>query len=214
MTVFRCMAYLTPLLAGLAVAASLAWAEIREKPVKTRVLLGAAVFGGFSALLLILWIPSGESFGAWPATVGFSLATSLFAVGILRFLRGFRLPPVGAQIVSSLLLILLFCAVFALGPVVAAADEASLPGEERTRIIHRIIAVCPYPVMSASIFNDNPLTHPILYATEAADYYDPGFIPAWTGTAFGYALAGLVFFGLGLGLDLAWAKFMAKPNGT
>lgn len=142
------------------------------------------------AAIMIVAAVLGFAVGALlPVTLFLTACAVLFA-GLHLALVALRVPPVGAQIASGLLAVALWAAVFALGPIVRNARETAMPGEELQGRIHLIMTVTPYPALAASVFHDNPLQRPVLYATDAADYYPPAAIPPWSAVALRYGLVG------------------------
>ncbi|MHC4605817.1 MAG: hypothetical protein ACYTAF_02645 [Planctomycetota bacterium] len=206
MTAFRAAAYLMPIAAGLVVPAVIAWTRERRLRVAASIAAPVASFLGLSLVLLVFWFFSGDAFSAFLKVLALSAGLCMLLTGLFFFLRlALRFPPVAAQILSGLALVLIAATVFALGPIVRDAHERGLTGGVIEQRITRMISVSPYVVTAYSIFGDDDvLRRPFLYATDAADYAFA--VPAWPRAAGTFAFTGILLFLLSLPLHAVWKK--------
>jgi hypothetical protein len=212
MTLFHVVGYLMPLLVGLLLPALLVWgSDSGWSRIRTGVVTVLG-FAGTALLLLVCSLLSGDSFSSWLSVTALSASVGILIIGCFLLLRSFRLPPLGAQIVSGLLIILIMSSVFGLGPILRDAHRTGLGGEEILARVNFIVSTNPYTVTAYSIFGDEVLHRPILYATDAADY--PFAVPVWSRTATGYLLLGAVLFLFFGGVQILRWKVFASAEAS
>lgn len=189
MTFFRFAAYLAPLLAGLGVAAALAWTEGR--PLKTRL---AWAVSGVAALLLPL-LPLGRAFAGAAALAG---ALALLVAAVYLCARGARVPAGAAQVVASLVPVVLYGLVFLFEPVFEHAARTGMSEDALGRRITLGLELSPIAVTTISILGDDFYHRPTFYRLDFAAYKHAQ--PAWTGAVAMYLGAAAVFAALAAGL--------------
>lgn len=199
MTFFRVSAYLLPLVSALAVTAVLSDGRLKNRRGFRTAGGAGAAFAIPAGALFAGWVFSSEPFGRFGGAVVLSAAFAAGAAGLFLFLSGLRLPAPAAQLLCSLAATGLTVSVFALGPVIRNARETGMSGDALVERIDLVLSLSPYPVLGYSLFGDDVLRHPILYATDAADY--PFSVPSWPVYALRCALTGLVLASLGLALQ-------------
>jgi hypothetical protein len=206
-TVFRSLAYVSPLLVGFGVAAALAWTHDREP--RRRLIWTGAVVGGALALLFLVSLFGG--LGAFLPTALVLVAFAVLIAGTYLVPESLRLPPGVCQVAASLAAVFLVSTVFLLGPVVEHAEEAGLSGPAIYRRITLALSVNPFATLAYSVFGDEVLRGATLYhhVTRAADFQHGQ--PSWGWTALGYGLAGLLFGALAFGLREARRRWAAAP---
>lgn len=197
MVAFRVASCLLPTVAALWISMDLTRGAVRNSGVLRIVLVNQGV------LLLILLgfgLAAGASASSLGAVALFSLAAALLSAGLHLLFRGAFRSPAAAQIGCSLVAVGLMTSVFLLGPIVKRGRESGVDGAVLAQQIQYAIIANPYAVISHSVFGEDVLRRPQLYATEAADYVPPEIVPEWWQTAAGYAGLGIVLGSLGLGL--------------
>ena len=195
MSAFRLFAYLMPLLVAIAVPALLSWGRVSP-----RRWVVPAFFGGFAVVLFAAWLASENSFGAFLAVLCLSASMGVLSAGLFLSATACRLSASASQIIACLVVCALTGSVFALGPVVRNAQDVGMGGEGVAARISLAVAASPYTVLAYSVFEDEALERPILYATDARDY--PFQRSSWGWTSLGYTLAGLLLFGVYFGVRM------------
>jgi hypothetical protein len=167
LSVFRFLAYLAPLLAGLVAAWALASTEGRPAP--RRLARVGIVFA--------LCLPFGLA-----GVVALSLA-ALVATAYLAA-RALRVPAGPAQVVASLIPVALYALLFVLGPV------SGWPGANHADVGRRVtlaLELDPISVLAVSVFEAEFYHRPTFYALDYAAYQHAA--PRWTGTVAMYLAA-------------------------
>jgi hypothetical protein len=201
MALFRTLAYLSPLAAGLGVAAALAVSAGR--PPARRARAAALVLGAVLGVLAL----AGVLAQAWLAVLQVSallLAFSVLVAGVFLLGESCRLPPEASQLAASLAALALLATPFLLGPVVGDAEARGLGAEAIARRIDLLLDASPLMVMGYSIFGEELLHTPFFYATRTADFQHD--TPRWTSTGAAFGAAGLLLAGLGPALRLLRRK--------
>ena len=182
---FRILAFLSPLLAGLLVPFLLALA--RDRKWSRPAALAAAPLGVVSLIVLLLmaWIPSGDRFSCWLELSCFLLAFGVLLFGLFHLLLGLGRSTTLAQIGTGLLVLLMVGTLFYFDPLLEQVREA---GTLHTRV-EWAMKGNPYVVVASSIFEEDVLTRPFLYRhTLLADL--PRSYPEWPPVALGYVVLG------------------------
>jgi hypothetical protein len=195
MTFFRVLAYLSPLLAGFGVAAALALTD--SAPIRRRVLVAGSVLGGL--LILLILASFMESVRLWGPLAILLVALSILVAGLYLLSRALGASREGAQILSSLAVVLLMGSVFAFGPLIRAAADGGTSGETLYRSITLVLDVNPFFVIGYSIFDSDLLVLPVFYRMGLAGFQHG--MPNWPATAGGYGIAGLAFVVASLGVN-------------
>lgn len=190
----RVLAYLSPLVVGLGVAAALA---LTEGAPRRRRLFAA---GGVPAVLLVLLLPAvaTESLAAWLKIAALLVSFAAFVAGLMLLGEPLRLRPEIAQVAAGVAVVALVGSVFWAGPLIREAADVDPGGKATYRRISMTLAVSPYMVLGYSVFGHDPLHTTELYAMGLHDYmFDK---PGWSSTSAGYAVAGLLLAALSRGL--------------
>ena len=186
MSLFRTLAYLSPLAIGFGLAAALALTT--GKPPKRRALAAGAVPGGI--LLLLLFASFAATPAQWLRLVPLLLSFALLVAGLYLLCESLKAPREVSQIVAGLAVCFLVSTVFWMGPLIRASADAGASGEAVFSRITLAMGVNPYFTMAYSIFDDDLLHLPYFYRTDLAGFqYD---LPRWPATSAGYAVTGLV----------------------
>jgi hypothetical protein len=194
MSLFRTLAYLSPLAIGLGIAAALALSS--GKPAKRRALAAGAVPGG--VLLVLLFASFADSPGEWLRLAPLLLSFSVLIAGLFLLCESLKAPREVCQIVAGLVVCFLVSTIFWMGPMIRASADAGASGEAIFSRITLAMGVNPYFTMAYSIFGDDLLHLPYFYRTDLAGFqYE---LPRWPATSAGYALTGLVLGGMAAGL--------------
>ncbi len=194
MSLFRTLAYLSPLAVGFGIATALALTS--GKPPKRRAITAGAVLGG--VLLLLLFASFADSPGQWLRLAPLLLSFALLVAGLYLLCEALKAPREVSQIVTGLAVCLLVSTVFWMGPIIRASADAGASGDAVFSRITLAMGVNPYFTMAYSIFDDDLLHLPHFYRTDLAGFqYD---LPRWPATSAGYALTGLVLGALAVTL--------------
>jgi hypothetical protein len=194
MSVFRTLAYLSPLIVGFGVAAALALTA--DRPAKRRALAAGAVFGGVVVLLLLASFA--DSVKLWVQVVMLIAPFTLLVAGIYLLCEAAKAPREVSQIVAGLAVCLLMSTVFVFGPIIRDSADAGASGAAISSRIGLMMDVSPFMVMGESIFGDDLLHRPYIYRLDLAGYQHP--TPSWPATSAGYGLVGAALVGLSVGL--------------
>lgn len=186
LSVFRFLAYLAPLLAGLAAAWALASTEGRP-PLRRLAILG---------IVLVLCLPFGRA-----GLVALSLALLVAAAYLAA--RALRVPAGPAQVVASLLPVALYATVFLCAPVYDSTPRSDAEMERRLTLV---LELSPISSLAVSVFDDNFYHRPTFYALDFAAYKHAP--PSWTGTVAMY-LAAAAALGAVAGAGFALRKKVA-----
>jgi hypothetical protein len=194
MSLFRTLAYLSPLALGFGVAAALSLSA--GKPPKRRAIAAGAVLGG--VLLLLLLASFADSPGQWARLAPLLVSFAMLVAGLYLFSESVKAPREVSQIVAGLAVCFLLSTVFWMGPIIRASADAGAGGDVIFSRITLAMGVNPYFTMAYSIFDDDLLHLPYFYRTDLAGFqYD---LPRWPATSAGYALTGLVLGALAVAL--------------
>jgi hypothetical protein len=186
MSLFRTLAYLSPLAVGFGLAAALALTT--GKPPKRRATAAGAVLGG--VLLLLLFASFAASPGLWLRLAPLLLSFAMLVAGLYLLCEALKAPREVSQIVVGLAVCFLVSTVFWMGPIIRASADAGASGDAVYSRITLAMGVNPYFTMAYSIFDDDLLHLPHFYRTDLAGFqYE---LPRWPATSAGYALTGLV----------------------
>jgi hypothetical protein len=194
MSVFRTLAYLSPLIVGFGVAAALALTAGR--PPKRRAIAAGAVPGGVLVLLLLTSFADSASF--WFPVALLLLTFAMLVAGIYLLCEGVRAPREVSQIVAGLVVCFLMATIFIFGPIIRDSADAGASGATIASRITLAMDVNPFFVMGYSIFQSDLLYLPVFYKTDLAGFQHGR--PSWPATSAGYALAGVALASLGFGL--------------
>jgi hypothetical protein len=197
MSLFRTLAYLSPLAVGFGVSAALALTA--ERPPRRRARAAGAVVGGL--LLLLLFASFGDAPRQWPPLAILLVSFAMLTSGIFLVCESAKAPREVSQIVAGLCVCFLVSTLFWMGPIIRASADAGATGEAIFGRITLAMGVNPFFTMAYSIFDDDLLHLPFFYRTDLAGFqYD---LPKWPATSAGYALAGAVLGALALGIRRA-----------
>ncbi len=194
MSSFRVLAYLSPLLLGIALPTALAYTSGR--PLKHRLIASASVTVGLLALLLLASF--GESPRAWFPVAVLLLSLGLFLAGIFLVAESARAPREVCQGLAALTACLLMSTLFWIGPIIRSLAERSSGPDTVYRRITFLMDVNPFFVMAHSIFDTDLLHTPFFYRMGLADYASG--TPSWGPSSAGFAVAGLVLAAVATGL--------------
>ena len=194
MSLFRTLAYLSPLALGFGVSAALALSS--GKPPKRRAIAAGSVAGGI--LVLLLFASFADSPGQWVRLVPLLLSFGVLVAGLYLLCESLKAPREVSQIVAGLAVCFLMSTVFWMGPLIRASADAGAGGDAIFSRITLAMGVNPYFTMAYSIFDDDLLHLPYFYRTDLAGFqYN---LPRWPATSVGYALTGLVLGALAVAL--------------
>ncbi|HEX7896297.1 MAG TPA: hypothetical protein VF950_00860 [Planctomycetota bacterium] len=177
MSVFRCAAYLMPLLAGFGAAWALASTEGRPAP-RRLAILGA---------VLLVCLPFGRA-----GLVALSLALLVAAAYLAA--RALRVPAGPAQVVASLLPVALYATLFLFAPVY---DSTPRTDADMGRRLTLALELSPISTLAVSVFDDNFYHRPTFYRLDFAAYKHAP--PSWTGTVAMYLTAAAALGAIALG---------------
>lgn len=194
MSVFRTVAYLSPLIVGFGVAAALALTAGR--PPKRRAAAAGGVLGG--VLFLLLVASFAETVKLWFPLALLLASLAALVAGVFLLCESARAPREVSQIVAGLLVCFLMATLFIFGPIIRDTADAGASGEAIARRISLAMDLNPFFVMGYSIFGEDHLYLPVFYKTDLAGFQHEK--PSWPATSAGYALAGAALGALALGL--------------
>jgi len=197
MSVFRTLAYLSPLIVGFGVPAALALTAAR--PPRVRAIAAGGVLGGTSLLLLLASFA--ESVRLWFPVALLLVSFAVLVAGIFLLCESARAPREVSQIVAGLVVCFLMATVFVFGPIIRDSADAGASGTTISNRITLAMDVNPFFVMGYSIFQSDLLYLPVFYKTDLAGFQHGR--PSWGATSAGYALAGVVLAGAAFGLRRA-----------
>jgi hypothetical protein len=189
MSVFRTLAYASPVIVGFALPCVLALARERSWPRRAYFAAAPISVVAMVALLFVTWTFSGERFARLLEVSCFLLAYGAFLFGLFHFAMGFGLPPVVAQIVAGVVVVLMAGTVFYFDPILEHAIETNAPREQLQSRIDAAMEWNPYVVVATSIFDEDVLTRRVLYSrTLLSDL--PRSYPQWPQVALAYVILG------------------------
>jgi uncharacterized membrane protein len=194
MSVFRTLAYLSPLIVGFGVAAALALTA--GKPPKRRAIAAGAVPG--AVLVLLLLTSFADSAALWFPVALLIAAFAVLVAGIFLLCESARAPREVSQIVAGLAVCFLMATIFIFGPIIRDSADAGASGATIASRITLAMDVNPFFVMGYSIFQSDLLYLPVFYRTDLAGFQHGR--PSWAATSAGYALVGVALASLGLGI--------------
>jgi len=194
MSLFRTLAYLSPLIVGFGVATALALTA--DRPPKRRVLAAGAVVGAVAVLLL--FASFADSPKQWLPVTLLVLSFAMLVAGIYLVGESLRAPREVSQIVAGLVVCLLMSTVFVFGPIIRDSADAGASGTTISRRIDLMMDVSPLMVMGESIFAEDLLHRPYIYRLDLAGYQHGD--PSWPATSAGYALIGAALAGAAVAL--------------
>jgi hypothetical protein len=186
MSLFRTLAYLSPLAVGFGVAAALALTS--ERPPKRRASAAGGVTGG--VLVLLLFASFADAPRQWPPLAFLVLSFAILVAGIYLLSESLRAPRELSQIVAGLSVCFLVSTLFWMGPIIRASADAGATGDAIFGRITLAMGINPYFTMALSIFDDDLLHLPYFYRTDLAGFQYA--LPKWPATSAGYALTGAV----------------------
>ena len=194
MSVFRTLAYLSPLIVGFGIAAALALTAAQAP--KRRAIAAGSVPG--VVLVLLLLTSFADSASLWFPVALLLLSLGMLTAGIYLLCESARAPREVSQIVAGLVVCFLMATIFIFGPIIRESADAGASGETIASRITLALDVNPFFVMGYSIFQSDLLYLPVFYRTDLAGFQHGR--PSWPATSAGYALAGLALASLGFGL--------------
>ncbi|MBV8878564.1 MAG: hypothetical protein JO332_01245 [Planctomycetaceae bacterium] len=194
MPVFRTLSYLAPLIVGFGVAAALALTTGR--PARRRAIAAGGTAGSVLGLLLLLSFTDSPKY--WGPLALLLLSVGLLVAGVYLLAEAARLPRELCQIVAGLVLSALMSTLFWAGPLIRAAADQGASGDAIDRRITMALAVNPLFVTSYGIFDADLLHAPYFYTVGMADFQHG--TPSWGASSAGFAIAGLVFGAVAVGL--------------
>jgi hypothetical protein len=197
MSLFRTLAYLSPLFVGFGISAALALTS--GKPPKRRAIAAGGVVGG--VLVLLLLVSFGESVRLWFPLALLLLSFGILVAGIYLLCESARAPREVSQIVACLAVCFLMATIFIFGQIIRDSADAGASGPTIYKRITLAMDVNPFFVMAYSIFDTDLLLTPYFYRTDLAGFQRGQ--PSWPATSAGYALAGAALLGIGLGVRRA-----------
>jgi uncharacterized membrane protein len=192
MSVFRTLAYLSPLIVGFGVAAALA--VTAGAPAKRRAIAAGAVPGG--VLVLLLATSFADSASLWFPVALLLVAFAMLVAGLYLLCEGARAPREVSQIVAGLAVCFLMATIFIFGPIIRDSADAGATGATIASRITLAMDVNPFFVMAYSIFDTDLLYLPVFYRTDLAGFQHGR--PSWGATSAGYALVGTLLAALGV----------------
>lgn len=193
MSLFRALAYLSPLVLGFGLAAALALSRGRPAVFRARVAGG----GLLGVLVLLLLASFGDSPRLWLPVAILLTSFSLLVAALYLFLESLGATPEVSQIGTGLVVCLLMSTIFIAGPIIRDSADAGAGGEAISRRITLALDVNPTCVLGYSIFQTDLLYLPVFYRWDLAGFQHEK--PAWTASSLGYLLAGLLLGALSLG---------------
>ncbi|MBI3854360.1 MAG: hypothetical protein HY293_01580 [Planctomycetes bacterium] len=194
MSVFRTLAYLSPLIVGFGLPAALALSS--ERPPKRRAI---ACGGVLTAVLGLLFLTSfAESPRLWGPLAFLLLSFAALVAGLYLLCESARAPRELSQIVAGLAVCFLMSTLFCFGPVIRSMADAGAGGEAISRRISLAMAVNPFFVMGYGIFRSDLLYLPVFYRTDLAGFQHEN--PSWPASSAGFLLAGLALAAASIGL--------------
>ena len=194
MTVFAFVAFLAPLLAGLAVPAVLAWTAGRP-PLRRAVSAGAALGG---LLLLLSLCAIGHPPRQWGAVLAITAATALLAAAVALLVEAAGTRPAIAQLCGGLAVCALYASVVLFGPMLDHAATAGLDGPSVGRRITLLLELNPLAATAIDVFRDDLYHRPVFYALDFASFqHEP---PRWTSASGRYLALAAVFGAMAAGL--------------
>src|SRR6185436_385612 len=139
-SMFRTLAYLSPLIVGFGVAAALALTS--GAPLKRRARAAGGVLGGL--LVLLLLVSFTESPRAWVPLSLLLISLGLLTSGVYLLCEAARAPREISQILSSLVVCALMASVFCVGPLIRNAAEEGATADATYRRITWAMDVNPF----------------------------------------------------------------------
>ena len=194
MSVFRTLAYLSPLIVGFGVAAALA--STAAQPPKRRAIAAGAVPG--VVLVLLLLTSFADSASLWFPVALLLLSFGMLTAGIYLLCESARASREASQIVAGLVVCFLMATIFIFGPVIRDSADAGATGATIASRITLAMDVNPFFVMGYSIFDSDLLYLPVFYRTDLAGFQHGR--PSWPATSAGYATAGVALAALSFAL--------------
>jgi len=187
MSLFRLLAYASPLLLGFGVAAALALTA--RRPAKHRAI---ATGGVVAALLLLLLLTSFSESPKYCGPLAAVLVSwSLLVAGIYMAAETAKVPRDLCQILAGLGACFLMSTLFWMGPLIRAAADRGAAGDAIYRRITLSMDVNPFFVIAYGVFDTDLLRVPFFYRMGMADFQHG--TPSWGISSGGFAVAGLVF---------------------
>jgi uncharacterized membrane protein len=186
MSLFRSLAYLSPLAIGFGIATALALTS--ERPPKRRATAAGGVLGGVPALLLFASFADAPR--QWFPLALLLISFGLLVAGIFLVCESAKAPRELSQIVAGLAVCFLMSTLFWMGPIIRSSADAGASGEAIFGRITLAMSVNPFFTMAYSIFNDDLLHLPFFYRTDLAGFQYKE--PRWPATSAGYAVTGLL----------------------
>ena len=187
MSLFRVLAYLSPLAVGFGVAAALALTA--DRPPKRRAIAAGSVVGG--VLTLLLFASFADAPKQWFPLALLLVSFAMLIAALYLVCESAKAPREVSQIVAGLAVCFLMSTVFWMGPMIRASADAGASGEAIYNRLTFAMGVNPYFTMAYSIFDDDLLHLPYFYVpTDLAGFQKE--MPRWGRTSSGYALVGLL----------------------
>jgi hypothetical protein len=195
MPLFQVLGYLSPLLVGFGIAAALALTA--SQPLRRRCAAAGGVVLAVLGLLLVASFSDSPKY--WLPLSVLLVSLALLVAGIYLMAESAGVPRELCQILSGLALCVLMSTLFWAGPLIRAAADRGATGEAIYRRITVSLDVNPFLVIGYSIF-DVDLIHSsaFFYRLGMADFQHG--TPSWGATSAGFAVAGLIFASVAVGL--------------
>jgi len=194
MSLFRTLAYLSPLILGFGIGAALALTAGRP-PKRRLIAAGGVLVGLLVALLLASFADSPKS---WLPLSLLLTSLGLLTAGVYLLSESARAPRELSQTLAGLVMCLLLSTLFWAGPLIRAAADHNADGASISRRISLSMDLNPFFVMGYSIFDVDLLHRPLFYNMGMADYVSTP--PRWGASSAGFAAAGLVLLTIAAGL--------------
>lgn len=200
MSLFRVLAYLSPLAVGFGVSAALALTA--GKPSVRRGTAAGGVLGGI--LVLLLFCSFADSPLQWFPVALLLTSFAILIAGVYLLCESLRAPRELSQVVAGLVVCFLMSTLFWMGPVIRASADSGATGEAIDNRITWAMGVNPYFTMAYSIFHDDLLHLPFFYRTDLAGFQHD--VPRWPRTSAGFLLTGLVLGATAVSVRRVWKK--------
>jgi hypothetical protein len=195
MPLFQVLGYLSPLLVGFGIAAALSLTAGRA-PRRRVQAAGSALLG---VLVLLLAASFSDSPKYWLPLAVLLVSLALLIAGIYLLTESARMPREICQILAGLALCFLMSTLFWAGPLIRAAADRGATGEAIYRRITVSLDVNPFFVIGYSIFGVDLIhSSSLFYRLGMADFQHG--TPSWSHSSAGFAVVGLIFASLAVGL--------------
>jgi len=194
MSVFRTLAYLSPLIVGFGVPAALALTA--DRPVKRRAIAAGAGVG--AVLVLLLFASFADASKLWAPVAVVLVTFAALVAGLYLACEAVRAPREVSQIITGLVVCFLVSTCFVFGPIIRNSADTGATGEAISHRMSLMMDVNPFFVMGESIFAEDLLHSPYLYKLDLAGFQH--VLPSWPASSAGYAIVGAALAGLAVAL--------------